>query len=116
QLDHEFGFLNYQENLQPILTSDASLDEALAPQRSHFLEPVYPEEAYKKGLEGWVWVEFDIDPSGAVNDLEIIDGYPPREFERAIYNAVSRWRYQPLVKDGQPQPYHSRSLLYHFST
>ncbi|WP_188692056.1 TonB family protein [Bowmanella pacifica] len=116
QLDHEFGFLNYQENLQPIFTSDASLDEALAPQRSHFLEPVYPEEAYKKGLEGWVWVEFDIDPSGAVNDLEIIDGYPPREFERAIYNAVSRWRYQPLVKDGQPQPYHSRSLLYHFST
>ncbi|MBT1062764.1 TonB family protein [Bowmanella sp. Y26] len=116
QLDNEFGYLSYQHNLQPVFMPHSEQQDLLAPQRSHFLEPVYPEEAYKKGLEGWVWVEFDIDPSGAVKDLEIIDGYPPREFERSIYNAVSRWRYQPLLKEGQPQPYHSRSLLYHFST
>ncbi|WP_245921467.1 TonB family protein [Bowmanella denitrificans] len=115
-LEQDFGYQHYQRTLQPHFVSSVSQEEDLAPQRSHFLEPVYPPEAYKKGLEGWVWLEFDIDPSGAVKDLEIIDAYPPQEFERAIYNAVSRWRYQPLLKGQEAQTYHSRSLLYHFST
>lgn len=116
ELTSEFGFQRYQRTLAPVFVKQNHAGLISKVERIHVLTPNYPETAYKKGIEGWVWVEFDIDASGAVKDLEIIDSYPDKQFNRAIFNAVSRWQYEPIETDGLPEQFASRSLIYHFTT
>ena len=107
----QLSFQWYDRQLRPEL--NASPAPHASPQRSYTVEPKYPEHAYKNGIEGWVWLEFDIDKSGAVTDVSLIDSYPEKTFDKAIINAVKRWKYQG---DSQTLPYYNRSLLYHFTT
>ena len=107
----QLSFQWYDQQLRPELT--ASPAPHSSPQRSYTVEPKYPEHAYQNGIEGWVWLEFDIDKSGAVTDISLIDSYPEKTFDQAIINAVKRWQYQG---DSQTLPYYNRSLLYHFTT
>lgn len=117
KLNKEFGFQQYSNTLLPIFSEEQYLPSTdLPPRRIHKVDAKYPKEAYKKGIEGWVWLEFDVDESGAVKDVDVIDAFPDKTFNRAIYNAVRRWRYEPYTVDGKVQDYSNRSLLYHFTT
>lgn len=107
----ELSFTLYEQRLRPALSAKPVSSEQ--PIRSYTVEPKYPEHAYKNGLEGWVWLEFDIDDSGAVVDIVLIDSYPEKTFDKALINAVKRWQYQ---KNDSVLPYYNRSLLYHFTT
>ena len=107
----QLSFQWYDQQLRPEINTGPA--PHLSPQRSYTVEPKYPEHAYKNGIEGWVWLEFDIDNSGAVTDITLIDSYPAKTFDKAIINAVKRWQYQG---DSQTLPYYNRSLLYHFTT
>ena len=88
----QLSFQWYSEQLKPELTMTPIDDAAIV--RDYMVEPKYPEHAYKNGIEGWVWLEFDIDESGAVTDITIIDSNPEKTFDKAIINAVKRWHYQ----------------------
>lgn len=117
KLKQEFSFEQYNKALHPLFNEEQyQPTTSLPPRRIHKVDAKYPKEAYKKGIEGWVWLEFDVDKSGAVKDVDIIDAFPDKTFNRAIYNAVRRWRYEPYTVDGKVQSYSSRSLLYHFTT
>ena len=117
KLNQTFGYTHYQNTLLPIFNDKQyQLTVNIPPLRIHKVDAKYPKEAYEKGIEGWVWLEFDVDESGAVKDVDIIDAFPNKTFNRAIYNAVRRWRYEPLMISGQAKNYSSRSLLYHFTT
>ncbi|WP_235591122.1 TonB family protein [Pseudoalteromonas sp. H105] len=107
----QLSFQWYSEQLKPELTMTPIDDAAIV--RDYMVEPKYPEHAYKNGIEGWVWLEFDIDESGAVTDITIIDSNPEKTFDKAIINAVKRWHYQ-ANKDNLP--HYNRSLIYHFTT
>lgn len=112
-----FNYQTFANTLLPVFNvKQFDNDITLPPRRVHTVDAKYPKEAYEKGLEGWVWLEFDVDQSGAVKDVDILDAYPNQTFNRSIYNAVRRWRYEPLIVDGKVKPYGSRSLLYHFTT
>ena len=106
----ELSFSLYEQRLRPALSAKPVI--SVQPVRHYTVEPKYPEHAYNNGLEGWVWLEFDIDESGAVVDIELIDSYPEKTFDKALINAVKRWQYQA----SDALPYHNRSLLYHFTT
>ena len=117
KLNKTFSYERYQNTLLPIFNDKQyQLTTSIPPQRLHTVDAKYPKEAYEKGIEGWVWLEFDVDESGAVKDVDIIDAFPNKTFNRSIYNAVRRWRYEPFISDGKVQSYSSRSLLYHFTT
>ncbi len=117
KLNQEFGYEHYSNTLLPIFSEQQyQLTTSQPPRRIHKVDAKYPKEAYEKGIEGWVWLEFDVDESGAVKDVDIIDAFPNKTFNRAIYNAVRRWRYEPFMQDGKAKSYSSRSLLYHFTT
>lgn len=117
KLNQTFGFERYKNTLLPVFNDKQyQLTANIPPLRIHKVDAKYPKEAYEKGIEGWVWLEFDVDASGAVKDVDIIDAFPNKTFNRAIYNAVRRWRYEPLMISGQAKSYSSRSLLYHFTT
>lgn len=59
------------------------------------VEPVYPYRAQQVGIEGSVTLRFSVDAEGRVQDVEVIEAKPKRQFERAAIQAVSKWRYQP---------------------
>jgi len=117
KLNQQFGYSHYQNTLLPVFNDKQyQITANIPPLRIHKVDAKYPKEAYEKGIEGWVWLEFDVDESGAVKDVDIIDAFPNKTFNRSIYNAVRRWRYEPLMVAGQAKSYSSRSLLYHFTT
>ncbi|RUO78771.1 energy transducer TonB [Idiomarina tyrosinivorans] len=66
------------------------------------IEPRYPQEAARGGIEGWVQLSFTIDEAGNVTDVEILDSQPRRVFDREARRALLRWKYKPKVIDGKP--------------
>lgn len=65
------------------------------------VEPDYPENLRRAGLEGVVVLEAVITESGCVRAVSILKGVaPPLDFQSA--RAVSQWRYRPARLAGQP--------------
>ena len=59
------------------------------------IEPVYPYRAQQAGIEGAVTLRFSVDADGRVQDVEVVEAKPKRQFERAAIQAINKWRYQP---------------------
>ncbi|NTS76736.1 TonB family protein [Catenovulum sp. SM1970] len=117
QLSRSFNYEMYSEQLKPIFRQERFVaQEHTPPRRTLTVTPKYPEQAYKKGIEGWVWLEFDIDVSGTVKNISILDSYPSKLFTRPILNAVSRWKYEPYKLNDKPKEYPQRSVIFHFTT
>lgn len=69
------------------------------------IPPQYPREALMQGLEGWVRIEFTIEPDGSVSRASVVDAHPRRGiFDREALRAISRWRFKPMVQDGVAIP------------
>lgn len=66
------------------------------------VEPQYPRQAAMSGQEGWVRLRFDINASGDVENVEVVDSEPRRVFDSSARQAVLRWKYRPMVRDGKP--------------
>ncbi len=113
-----FGFENPDGNIyflslhREMDTEVVEEDEILVstqyrPRLIHWLRPQYPEEALKKGVEGWVRLQGGIDNKGQVAYVNVISG--PRLLKTAAVAAVKQWQYRPPkpeIKDGQlPVPF-----------
>ena len=66
------------------------------------VNPIYPERAQQRGIEGWVDVTFTITASGAVKDAVVTAYHPNRIFNRAALRAIRKWKYSPKIQDGAP--------------
>lgn len=66
------------------------------------IEPIYPREAARKRIEGWVKLEFTITESGTVSDPAVVDSRPRRTFDRSAIQSIRKWRFEPRVVDGRP--------------
>lgn len=64
--------------------------------------PRYPSRALSRGVEGWVLLEFAISKLGQAIDPIVVDADPPGTFNRSALNAVRKWKYRPMIEDGQP--------------
>lgn len=69
--------------------------------------PRYPSAALRRGIEGYVVVEFSISRTGSVLNPNVVAGYDgqgniTRLFDRAALAAVARFKYQPQLADGEP--------------
>lgn len=65
------------------------------------IDPSYPADAAKNGIEGWVKLSFSIDATGAVFDVQVLDAEPRRVFDREAIKALKSWKYQPQFKAGK---------------
>jgi len=70
------------------------------PKRVKMIEPVYPEEAKKQGIEGTVILEATVDVNGKVKDVKVLRAVPA--LNQAAIDAVKQWVYEPKIIDGQP--------------
>lgn len=76
------------------------------------INPEYPADALKQGMEGWVQLEFTITATGAVADPVVVDngvslegeepsaGGPDDMFNSSALAAIAKWRYTPKVDNG----------------
>jgi periplasmic protein TonB len=69
--------------------------------RVNYVAPQYPRNAQRRSLSGWVDVGFTVTPDGTVSDLEIIDSTPGSVFDQAAADAVEKWRFEPVMENGQ---------------
>jgi protein TonB len=65
------------------------------------VKPQYPLRALRRSIEGRVTLKFDIDETGKVINVQIIDSQPKRIFDRAARKAIRRWKFQPKQVDGK---------------
>lgn len=76
--------------------------QAASLKRVREVPPVYPREAQRSGTEGWVQVEFTIAPDGTTRDLQVRDSAPAQVFDKAALDSVSKWRFEPIRRNGAP--------------
>lgn len=112
QLVKSFDLAHYSKALQPQFDVNAAANW-LQPHTK--VKAKYPKQAHSLGLEGWVWLEFDVDKFGVVTDVDVIDGYPDRSFNRAASNAVRYWRY-PSDTTQNAQAVKGLQWVKHFTT
>ena len=64
------------------------------------VDPVYPQEAKARGIQGAVVLHAIIDPEGAVQELTVVSG--PPELQKSAVDAVKQWVYKPFLLNGDP--------------
>lgn len=79
----------------------ASVVGISALKRTRFVEPDYPRIARDSGTEGWVDMEFVVRADGSVADIGVTAAQPAGTFDAAAVAALSRWRFEPVVRDGR---------------
>jgi periplasmic protein TonB len=67
------------------------------------MEPKYPAQAARDGIEGWVKLLFSIDVLGQVENVQVLESEPSRIFDREAKRALSKWKYKPQIVAGVPQ-------------
>lgn len=67
--------------------------EAAQPNLLHSVEPVYPQAARDKHIEGAVVMEVQINAEGHISDAHVLSG--PEELRRAALEAILQWHYNP---------------------
>jgi TonB family protein len=77
-----------------------SLSESLSMQMLlQKVQPSYPEQALRAGLQGPVVLQAWIRRDGTIRDLKLIRG--SLVLGRAAYSAVKQWRYKPYLRNGE---------------
>ena len=71
----------------------------------------YPPEARMAGIEGYVVVEFTVNPHGYVVNPRIVEGLGWGCDEVAM-NAVKRFRFRPALRDGKAVSVELRETVY----
>lgn len=64
------------------------------------VQPAYPEEARKNGVQGEVVLEAVVDQKGAVASV-VVTKSPDDALAKAAAEAVRKWTYKPATKGGK---------------
>ena len=64
--------------------------------------PAYPRSALRRGVEGYVILEYSVDENGFVREPKIVKHQGHPDFEVAAFSAVRKFRYAPRFVDGKP--------------
>lgn len=62
----------------------------------------YPQQALQNLVSGWVEMEFTVATDGSVRDVSVIESEPGRTFDAAAVAAMRRYRYEPVMHQGEP--------------
>lgn len=71
-------------------------------QQTRYIMPEYPTAARQRGTSGWVELVYTVRADGTVGDVTVSAAEPAGIFEQAAMNAVLKWRYEVIRRDGQP--------------
>jgi len=63
--------------------------------------PEYPQEARSRGVSGFVILNIQVGPSGAIESVKVDQSEPRGFFDEAAIKAIRRWRFEPAITKGQ---------------
>lgn len=69
---------------------------------THYVAPEFPLSARTRAVSGWVDVQFIVKMDGSVDDIAVVRAEPVGLFEESATEAVHKWRYRPILRDGKP--------------
>ena len=64
--------------------------------------PEYPAKAQRRRLEGYVDLHFTTNETGEVVDVTVAKADPVEVFDEAAIRALKKWKFKPLIIDGEP--------------
>jgi TonB family protein len=79
-----------------------AVGEIRPPRLIKAIDPVYPEEARKKGISGTVWIGVRTDIYGRVTEVKVLRSIPL--LDKPTVDAVRQWIYEPYIIEGEPVP------------
>ena len=65
------------------------------------IQQKYPVKFARKGIEGYVKLEFDISEKGGVKNIRVIEPSPSIFFVQEAKNALSKWVYEPELENNK---------------
>jgi len=80
-------------------------------QRTRTVVAVYPEGPRRRGVTGWVDLQFTVTVTGTVEDITVTGAEPADVFNDAAITAVRGWRFAPVVRAGAPVPQRAATRL-----
>ena len=86
--------LRAQETVQP--------DLATGPQPNGPIPVTYPVREADRLQEGWVMLDFMIDPNGRTYEVVVVDSTGSKSFEAAAVKAAKRWTFEPARLQDKP--------------
>lgn len=66
------------------------------------VQPIYPESAKAAGIQGSVVLHAIVSKDGKPLALQVLNSQIDPDLARAAVEAVSQWRYQPTLLNGEP--------------
>jgi TonB family protein len=66
--------------------------------------PVYPVDVLEQGVNGRVVMIVDVAMDGSVSAIKVDRSAGDQRLDAAALEAVGKWKFKPLVKDGKPVP------------
>jgi TonB family protein len=88
-------------------TSAAAVEQKSGPEgprKIKHVEPPYPRESLRRGDEGMVILEVNVQASGTVEHARVLWSGCDR-FNESALKAVREWRYEAMRLDGKPTPW-----------
>lgn len=61
--------------------------------------PVYPAQAARDCVEGYVTLEFSVGSHGCAESIQVVESVPDGIFDRAAQQSLSTWKFDPSVED-----------------
>jgi protein TonB len=67
-----------------------------------YSKPTYPPRALERGIEGWVDVEFTVEPDGSTSHVAVAGASHDTYFRKEAVAAVEQWKFEPRVFMNRP--------------
>ena len=67
-----------------------------------YAKPVYPARALERGIEGWVDIEFTVEPDGSTSHVTVAGASHDTFFRKEAVTAVEQWKFEPRVFMNRP--------------
>jgi TonB family protein len=83
-------------NVERAAQSDQCAGEPLRAASARL--PDYPARGWRRGLQGWSIVQFDVLETGVVQNVAIARGVPGGSFDQEARAAVEDWQFRPVSR------------------
>ena len=98
---------------EPVDESESVLEVYSSPVGTSLTKPKYPRAALTRNKEGWVRLDFMVDPNGKAYEIAVTESVGDAAFHKAAVRALERSEFEPARLDGQPLDA-GHALYYHF--
>lgn len=88
-----------------LLADEEAVDIVSEGTRAIALEaapPKYPKSMLTRRVEGWVQLNYVVNPDGTTGEIEVVDSSVDGVFDKASVEAVKKFRYKPAQWNGFP--------------